>query len=125
VPDLDNVRTVDDFSIELRDRKIELVDGDGQRLAWFPAWENADRDLKHFIAADVPFGSIDGPYEDFDEAWHIVIFEHGGFVYVFEGDDPNSDSFTRRFRVPRDTYLGAWAALMDEHNPIVPLDRDV
>jgi hypothetical protein len=125
VPDLTNVRTIDDFSLELRDRRIELVDGDGHRLAWFPAWENADRDLKHFIAADVPLGSIDVPYEDFDDEWRIAIFEHDGFVYVFEGDDPHGETFARRFRVPRDAYLRAWAALIDEHNPIVPLDRDV
>lgn len=124
MPDLTNVRTIDDFSLDLRDRKVELVDGNGHRLAWFPAWENADRDLKHFIAADVPLGSIDAPYEDFDDEWRIVIFEHDGFVYVFEGDDPHADTFGRRFRVPRDTYIRAWAALIDEHNPIVPLDRD-
>ena len=124
MPDLTNVRTIDDFSLDLRDRKVELVDGDGKRLAWFPAWENADRDLKHFIAADVPLGSIDVPYEDFDDEWRIVIFEHDGFVYVFEGDDPHADTFARRFRVPRDTYIHAWAALIDEHNPILPLDRD-
>ena len=125
MPDLSNVRTVDDFSLELRDRKVELVDGDGARLAWFPAWENADRDLKHFIAADVPLGSLDAPFEDFDDEWRIVIFEHDGFVYVFEGDGPHAETFVRRFRVPRDAYIHAWAALIDLHNPIVPLDRDV
>src|SRR6185503_9279674 len=76
VIDLSNVRTIGDFSIELRDRFIAFVDGVGKQLAWFPAWENADRDLKHYIAADVPLGSIDAPFEDFDDAWRIAILEH-------------------------------------------------
>jgi hypothetical protein len=125
VLDLTNVPTVDDFSIALNDRRLEFVDGNGKRLAWFPAWENADRDLKHFIATDVPLGTIDAPYEDFDDAWRIAILEHEGFVYVLEGDDPHAETFPRRFRVPRDTYIRAWAVLITEHNPIDLLDGPV
>ena len=123
--DLENVPAVDDFSITLKDRLIEFVDGNGERLAWFPAWENADRDLKHFIAADVPMGTIDAPYEDFDDAWRIAILEYDGFVYVLEADDPHAESFPRRFRVARDTYIRAWAVLITEHNPIDLLDGPV
>ena len=122
MPDLTNVRTIDDFSLDLRDRKVELVDGDGHRLAWFPAWENADRDLKHFIAADVPLGSIDQPFQDFDDAWQIAILEHEGFVYILEADDPHAESFPRRVRVPRDAYIRAWATLLHEYNPVLSLD---
>ena len=123
--DLSNVPAIDGFAIAVRRRLVEFVDGDGKRLAWFPAWENADRDLKHFIATDVPLGTIDSPYEDFDDHWRISIFEHDGFVYIFEGDDPHAESFARRFRVPRDTYIRAWAELITEHNPIDLLDGPV
>jgi hypothetical protein len=123
VIDLSNVRTIGDFSIELRDRFIEFVDGDGNRLAWFPAWENADRDLKHFIAADVPLGSIDAPFEDFDDAWRIAILEHEGFVYILEADDPHAESFPRRFRVSRDAYIRAWATLLHQFNPVLSLEE--
>lgn len=121
--DLANALTVGDFSIELRDRKIEFVDGDGKRLAWFPAWENADRDLKHFIAADVPLGSIDQPFEDFDDDWQIAILEHEGFVYVLEADDPHAESFPRRYRISRDAYIRAWATLLHEYNPVLSLEE--
>lgn len=123
--DLSNVPPVDDFSITLKNRLVEFVDGNGRRLAWFPAWENADRDLKHFIPSDVPMGTIDNPYEDFDDEWRIAILEYDGFVYVLEADDPRAESFPRRFRVPRDAYIHAWAALIDEYNPILPLDGEV
>ena len=123
--DLSNVPAIDDFFITLKDRLVEFVDGNGRRLAWFPAWENADRDFKHFIPSDVPLGTIDNPYEDFDDEWRIAILEYDGFVYVLEADDPHAESFPRRFRVPRDAYLRAWAAVIDEYNPIVPLDGDV
>ena len=115
VLDLTNVPTVSDFSIELRDRKIEFIDGAGNRLAWFPAWETADRDLKHFIASDVPLGSIDQPFEDADGDWEIAILEYEGFVYVLEGE--------RRFRVGRDTYLRAWATLLHRFNPVLSLEE--
>ena len=109
---------VDDFTVRTVEIDavgyIEFVSAARGRLAWFPAWEHADRDLRHFIAADVPLGTIDEPYEDLDEGWSIVIFEHAGFVYVAEGD--------RRFRIPTDDYVKAWAALIDRFNPVAPLD---
>ena len=122
--DFSNVRTIGDFSIELRDRKITYFGDNGEQIAWFPAWENADRDLKHFIASDVPLGSIDDPFDDRDEGWRIVIFEYAGFIFILEDDRPNGTRFPRRYRVPRDRYLVAWAAVINTFNPIVPLDEE-
>jgi hypothetical protein len=123
VIDLTNVRAIGDFSIELRDRKIVYLGDNGERIAWFPAWENADRDLKHFIASDVPLGSIDAPFEDSDDSWRIAIVEHDGFVYVLEADDPHAESFPRRFRVSRDAYIRAWATLLHQYNPVLSLEE--
>ena len=92
---------------------MELASASRGRLAWFPAWEHADRDLRHFVATDVPIGTFDRPYQDVDEDWSISIFEQGGWVYVDEGDT--------HFRVPTAQYLAAWAALVDRFNPIMPL----
>jgi hypothetical protein len=114
---------VDDFSVQIADHLVEFRSARRGRLAGFPAWEHADRDLLHFTAADVPLGTYDDPYDDADEAWHLVLFEHGGFVYVLEGDAPRSEDFPRFFRVPRDRYFAAWAALIDAHNPVTPLDE--
>jgi len=106
---------VTDFAVRVNDEhRIEFVSASRGRLASFPAWEHADRDLRHFVAADVPLGTFDAPYEDADEGWRIAIYEHAGWVYV----DENGVSF----RVPRERYLRAWAAVIDQFNPITPLD---
>lgn len=115
---LQSYPTVDDFLVRIIDLDgvsfVELASASGGRLAWFPAWEHADRDLRHFVAADVPIGTFDEPYEDVDENWSISIFHDGGWVYVDEND--------HRFRVRTDRYLQAWAALIDRFNPVTPLD---
>ncbi|HKR66995.1 MAG TPA: hypothetical protein VJZ00_24925 [Thermoanaerobaculia bacterium] len=110
---LESYPTIEDFLVRVNEeRLIEFASASRGRLAGFPAWENADRDLRHFIPADVPLGTFDKPYEDVDEDWSISIFEQSGWVYVDENEV--------RFRVPTQTYLEAWAALIDKHNPIEP-----
>jgi len=125
--DLGDIPIINDFSIELRELEdmgkiVHFISASRGELAWFPSWEHADRDLRHFVASDVPLGRIDDPYDDRDEGWRIVIFEEGGFVYIFEDDRPNGTRFPRRWRVMRDRYFFAWAAVINEHNPLVSLD---
>ena len=127
--ELDSFPTISDFDLMLRDyatggKHIELVSGRQGKLAGFPAWDHADRDLRHFVPGDVPIGTLEEPYDDADENWRIVLFEHRGFVYVLEGDAPKTEEFPRYFRVPRERYLAAWAALIDAYNPITPLDLE-
>ena len=117
---------IDDFAVALADggkegKLVEFVSARGGRLAGFPAWEHAERDLRHFDATDVPIGSIEDPFEDADDGWRIVVFEHQGHVYVLEGDSPIEDRFGVYFRVPRDRYLQAWAAVITTYNPIEPV----
>ena len=116
-----------DFAVTLRDsheggRHLEFTSASRGRLAGFPAWDHADRDLRHFTPADVPYGTLDIPYEDADEGWRIVIFERGGFVHVLEGSAARAEDFALFFRVPRERYLAAWAAVIDAYNPVMPLD---
>lgn len=117
---LSDFSPVDDFSVLLIDsedsgKQLEYTSVSRGRLAHFPAWEHVDRDLRHFIPADVPLGKRDEPYEDRDEDWHIVIFEEDGWVYVAENDV--------KFRVRRERYNREWAAIIDAFNPIAPLDE--
>ena len=117
--------TIDDFNVRVsddQDHVIEFASARKGSLARFPAWERADRDLRHFTPHDVPIGTMDEPFEDADESWRIVILEHRGFVYVLEADDPRAEDFPRYFRVPSERYLQAWAMLFDIYNPIKPLD---
>ena len=121
---------ITDFALRLFDSgdeggmHLEYASASQGRLAQFPAWDHVDRDLRHFIAADVPFGTLAEPYDDRDETWRILLFEDGGWVYVAEGEEPNATSFTSRFRVLRERYFQAWAALIDQFNPITPLDEE-
>lgn len=120
---LDAFPVIDDFAVELRDyeaggQHVEMTSAAHGRLAHFPAWDHADRDLRHFTPLDVPLGSLGEPYEDRDDAWRILIFEKGGYVHVVEGDAPHAETFSRFFRVPRQRYIEAWAALMDMFNPV-------
>ena len=117
--------TIGDFIVRVSDSPdhiLEFGSPSKGRLAHFLAWEHADRDLRHFTPADVPLGTMDAPYDDADENWRIIIFEHRGFVYVLEADDHGAEDFPRYFRVSRDRYLQAWAMLIDVYNPIKPLD---
>lgn len=127
--ELDAFPVIDDFDLKLvgagdGGMHLELASASRGRLAGFPAWDHVDRDLRHFVPADVPLGSVDQPYDDRDEAWRILIFEEGGWVYVAEGDHPHAARFTSTFRVLRERYCQAWAALIDQFNPITRLDEE-
>jgi len=116
--------TISDFSVQVSassGRQIEFTSAERGRLAFFSAWEHADRDLRHFPPSDVPIGTMDEPFDDAAEGWRIILFEYRGFVYVLEADDPKAEDFPRYFRVPRDRYLQAWAMLIDVYNPVDPL----
>ena len=90
-------------------------------LAGFPYWDNAERDMRHFVPDDVPLGSVVELVDDADVDWQIVIFEYRRFVYVLEGDAPHATEFDVWFRVPSDRYISEWARLIDHFNPVEPL----
>ena len=124
--DLDAFPVVGDFTIELRDSEefgqhIHYISPTRGELTSFPYWDNIERDMRHFVADDVPLGSIDEPVDDYDEDWQIVIFEHRRFVYLMEGDVPHATEFDVWFRVPSDRYISEWARLIDQFNPVEPL----
>ena len=124
--DLDEFPLINDFAIELRDSEefgqhVYYVSPTRGELAGFPYWDNVERDMRHFVADDVPLGSIEEPVDDADADWQIVIFEHAGFVYVLEGAAPHTTTFDVWFRVPTDRYINEWARVIDEFNPIEPL----
>lgn len=125
---LDGFPIIDDFVLTLADthdggKHVDMVSARLGRLAGFPAWDHADRDLRHFTPVDVPLGTIDLPCDDRDEAWRIVIFQHAGWVYILEGTAPDAKTFAVWFRVPAERYFQAWAALMDAFNPTTALDE--
>ncbi|MFL6246892.1 MAG: hypothetical protein ACJ74H_12755 [Thermoanaerobaculia bacterium] len=111
---------MDDFVVILVNtedsgQQIEYRSALGGRIAHFPAWEHVDRDLRHFIADDIPNGTREEPYHDRDEEWQITIFEEDGWVHIDEDGE--------RFRVRAEEYARNWNALIDEFNPVAPLDE--
>ena len=112
------IETIDDFEVRVagEDRIIIFASAARGELARFPAWERADRDLRHFVDDDIPTGSRAFPFVDVDEGWRITIFEAGGHVYVHENDSGG-------FRVPRGAYFAAWERLIARYNPAVALDE--
>jgi hypothetical protein len=72
--DLEDFPIVPDFAIHLRESEdagqhVYFVSKTAGDLASFPYWDNAERDMRHFTAEDVPLGSIDEPVDDADEDW--------------------------------------------------------
>jgi hypothetical protein len=112
------MQTIEDFEVRIagEDRVVVFASVARGELARFPAWERADRDLRHFVLDDIPTGSRAEPFVDADEGWRITIFESGGHVYVHENDGEG-------FRVPRDAYFAAWEKLIARYNPAIPLDE--
>jgi len=121
-----DVPPISDFYLALRDEPegglhIEMLSRTRGHLAGFPAWDHADRDLRHFTPDDIPLGTDEEPFEDADEAWRIVILTQGKDVFVLEGDSPRGD-LTRRYRIPRGQYLAAWDDLIRRYHPAKSLE---
>ena len=63
VPDqLHDFPDITDFAVTLVDageagKHIEMTSASRGRLAGFPVWDHAARDLRHFVASDVPLGT--------------------------------------------------------------------
>jgi hypothetical protein len=124
--DLDDVPRISDFYLTLREEPegglhIAMMSRTRGHLAGFPAWDHADRDLRHFTLDDIPLGTEEEPFEDADEAWRIAILAAGKDVFILEGDVPRGP-FTRRYRVPREQYLAAWEELIREYHPAKSLE---
>jgi len=123
---LDAALPIADFSLTLREegeggQHIVMMSRTRGHLAGFPAWDHADRDLRHFTLADIPLGTEDEPFEDADESWRIVILAQGTDVFILEGDAPNG-ALTRQYRIPREQYLAAWEELIREYHPAKSLE---
>jgi hypothetical protein len=124
--DLDDVPRIADFYLALREepegglhiRMLSRTRGD---LAGFPAWDHADRDLRHLTPDDIPLGTEEEPFQDADDTWRIAILAVANDVFIFEGDSPRG-AFTRRYRVPREQYVAAWEDLIREYHPAKSLE---
>jgi hypothetical protein len=125
--DFDDALRITDFYLTLDEEPegglhIAMMSRTRGRLASFPAWDHADRDLRHFTHDDIPLGTEEEPYEDADEAWRITILADRNDVFILEGDAPGAP-LTRSYRIPRVQYLGAWEDLIREYHPAKSLEE--
>ncbi|WP_461202093.1 hypothetical protein [Anoxybacillus sp. TBDG-1] len=84
-------------------------------LTTFPWWDFAEEFLGMWDEHDIPIGTIDRPFFDLEQGWHIIIFEKRDYVYVLEGDEFCSEhnKIHTWYRVPKDVYYEQWKKLLN------------
>ncbi|GAB2704946.1 hypothetical protein [Kitasatospora kifunensis] len=73
----------------------------------FPWWENPREQISGWSLADVPTGSIESPYWDMDQGWHILIWQTGDLVYIAQGGSSEGE-YDDWFAVPAALYRSEW-----------------
>ncbi len=57
----------------------------------------------------LPHGSVDAPYYNLDEGWHIMLFEDDTYIYILTGNwSRNPNSFETWFKVEMHLYYHQW-----------------
>lgn len=97
---------------------IELHDERGF-LAGFPWWDHVDKALRSLGETFIPTGTIETPFDDLEQGWQILIFEHAAKVFVLEGPKPVCQDFPVWFAVPREEYFRAWMKVIEEAHLLV------
>lgn len=113
--DLSAFPVATDFVIEL------AVDGDGSSVRFvdrglnviieFPWWEEVKSEIAAWSLSDVPSGSIDSPYWDMDQGWHVAIWQAGDLVYIAQGGEAEGE-YDRFFSVPGSVYHAEWGKVI-------------
>jgi hypothetical protein len=57
--------------------------------------------------------AVEHPFDDLEQGWQILIFEHDERVFVLEGPEPLCHDFPVWFAVPRDEYFTAWRQVIE------------
>ncbi len=56
-------------------------------------------------------GSISNPFDDLEQGWQVLIWEHQNYVYIMEGEEPQCTEFAVWFKVGKQRYYTQWEAL--------------
>ena len=114
--DLDAFPIIDNFKMELIDTKSDMgfhlrfVSEHLGILTSFPWWDNV-QDILTQTSDDSIVGSISNPFDDLEQGWQILIWEHENYVYIMEGEEPQCTEFAVWFRVGKQRYYTQWEAL--------------
>ncbi|WP_042374702.1 hypothetical protein [Streptacidiphilus neutrinimicus] len=100
-----------DFEIELTSSdggsSIRFADHGLNVIIEFPWWEDVASEIAQWSLADIPSGSIDSPYWDMDQGWHVAIWQAGDLVYIAQGGEIEGE-YERWFAVPNSIYRAEW-----------------
>lgn len=110
---LETFPLIDDFEVEIFNTKsfmgfhLRFISKRHGILASFPWWDNVD-DMMKRVKGFIPLGTIDKPFEDADESWQILIWEHKDFVYIMEGEEPACEEFQVWFKIDKKVFFTEW-----------------
>ncbi len=109
----------DEFVVELYDRvgapgsALRFVDSKLGVKVEFPWWDNVDSAIRHWRVDDIPIGTVDEPYSEFDQCWRLVIWQRGDKVCIAAGTDEEEGTYDTWFSVDRESYIAAWRRLLN------------
>jgi len=84
-----------------------------KKIASFPWWDNADKDISILCISDIPLGTLRNPFNDCEQSWQILIWEKRDYVYIMQGDDPCCSEFHIWFRVRKENCLAEWEKMIN------------
>lgn len=117
--DLSAFPLIDDFKITLIGRGnlgmhlYYFSQSLNRKIASFPWWDNADKDISIMCISDIPLGTLRNPFIDGEQSWQILIWEKRDYVYIMQGDDPCCTEFHIWFRVRKEKYLAEWDKMIN------------
>ncbi|KAF5051701.1 hypothetical protein DSECCO2_416270 [anaerobic digester metagenome] len=116
--DLKAFPLIDDFQITLKGSRnwgmhlYYFNNSLNRKIASFPWWDNAEKDISIMCISDIPLGTLRNPFNDCEQSWQILIWEKRDYVYIMQGDDPCCTEFPIWFRVRKEKYLAEWEKLL-------------
>ncbi|WP_328647402.1 hypothetical protein OHS58_05800 [Amycolatopsis sp. NBC_00348] len=120
----DDVRIVDldSFSESLNFRIVLVYQGEGNsslrfidsslgKEVAFPWWEDPASDIRSWSMSNIPEGSVEAPYWDADQGWHIYIWRVEGSILIAQGGD-TENWYENLLKVPIHQYRSEWERLI-------------
>ena len=81
------------------------------KLVTFPWWDDPATDIREWSISDIPEGSLESPYWDADQGWHIYLWRVDEYLFVAQGGEVEN-WFDVLLRVPFDLYQSEWVRVI-------------
>ena len=116
--DLDSFPVIDDFHIQLFDAgepmgmHIRFISDLQGILIGFSWWDHVDQVIQRKDFS-IPTGTLEHPFNDGDQSWQLLIWEHKDYVYMMKGKELQCTEFPVWIRIPKSLYYSEWKKLQD------------